>query len=161
ISLDGKRVDILEDSSIVAVGGNVVATALGDGSRLAAGVYEGRPGNSFATSDPTDARIYVASGANIDVSGADAELAMERNSLRVELFSQQLADSPVQRDGRLYRQPVYVDVRQHGTREDGTEWWGSPLANLGASIASVPRDVRERNSLGGKIVMASQGDVIV
>ena len=119
------------------------------------------PPQTVSSETPSDARIYIASDAVIDVSGADAEVAMERNSLRVELRGNELRDSPMQRDGALRGQPVYVDIRNTGTRPDGTTWYGTPIADLSGNIGTVQRDVFERNSIGGNIRIGSSGGIIV
>lgn len=160
VELAGRNVSMLAGASIVAPGGNVTLTA--GTSPLGLETVTGTPDNS---------RIYMAAGSRIDVSGATANLAMERNSLRVELRGSQLADSPVQRDGALragnpglggeLTEAVYVDVRQSGTRADGTTWRGSPVGDLSADIATVARDVRERNLDGGNVQLISQGSVLL
>ncbi len=154
VELDGHRVNILDNSLVGARGGKINITASA-GKRIIADNPERFP----ETAD--DSRIYIAEGATIDVAGADAAAAMERNSLRVELRGSQVADSPEQRDGALRGKTVFVDVRDSGTREDGTTWQGTPLADVSGDIAGIRRDVRERSSLGGTITMASDGDVIV
>jgi filamentous hemagglutinin family protein len=149
IELAGREVDLLGGSSVVAHGGAVSITAQTDPSADLSNVLA-----------PDAARIYVAPGAVVDVSGADTTLPMERNSLRVELRGSQLADSPLQRDGALRSQAIYVDVRQTGTRADGTPWIGSPIGDLSADVGTIQRDVFERNLAGGTISMSSSGSVL-
>ena len=156
IELDGNQVDVLGGSRIVAPGGQVAVTA-SKSTRFASAVSP----DNLVENDQSTSRIYVAPDALIDVSGATANVAMERNSLRVELRGSQLADSPEQRDGPLRGQTVYVDVRQSGIRADGTTWQGTPLADVSGDIAGIGRDVRERNSVGGTISLQSTGDVIL
>ncbi|HKU16664.1 MAG TPA: filamentous hemagglutinin family protein [Steroidobacteraceae bacterium] len=154
IRLDGHRVNLLSGSTVAARGGNIAITASTGADRINVENPEAFPAQD-------DSRIYVASGVTLDVSGAASEVAMERNSLRVELRGSQLADSPQQRDGALRGEAVSVDVRASGTRADGSRWQGTPLADVSANIAGIGRDVRERNSRGGTITIASHGDAIV
>ena len=112
-----------------------------------------------ATED--DSRLVVASDARLDVSGASVELPVERNLLRVELRGSQLADSPAQRDGALRSEPIFVDVRESGTRADGTTWVGTPLADVSGDVSNIRRGLSERSLSGGTINLHSQGAVVI
>lgn len=157
VQLQGRDVMVLEDSRVTATAGDIAITARAD------------PGlSSAALTPPTilgttidGSRIYVADGATLDVSGASVELDMEHNVVRAELRGDELANSPIQRDGALRGETVFVDVRQRGTRADGTPWAGTPIGDVSGQISLVNRDVRERNLNGGTVLLASQGDVIV
>ncbi len=150
VDLWGQDIALLRNARITATAGNVTATAT-----------TSREGTEAISATADDSRFTMASGAVIDVSGATVDLAMERNSLRVELRGSQLADSPVQRDGALRGETVYVDVRQSGLRADGSFWRGTPLADLAGDIATVARDVRERSLNAGSVVIQSQGAVLL
>ncbi len=150
VDLWGHDVSMLRNARITATAGRVTATATTSREGLEA---------IGATAD--DSRFTMAAGAAIDVSGATVDLPMERNSLRVELRGSQLADSPVQRDGALRGETVYVDMRQSGFRADGSFWRGTPLADLAGDIATVARDVRERSLNAGSVVIQSQGAVLL
>lgn len=139
IELSGERISILEDAQVIAKGGNITISA------------RDKSPDALLSGTATDSsRIYIASGAVLDVSGADVTKSMESNVISVELYSSELADSPVQRDGVLYRETVYVDIRE-----------GTSVADVSEHIAGIERDVAERNLLGGTITLESQGDVIV
>jgi hypothetical protein len=84
ISIEGAAVDI--EGAISAKGGNV----------------------KVAASD----KIFLGNNASIDVSGVDAVAPMSRNQLEIQLFSDQLKDAPILRDGGLFKQTVYVDARK-------------------------------------------------
>jgi len=157
VELQGKTVAVLGGASVVATGGIIKATAravpgLNTASLLPA---------SIAGNAADGSRIYVAQGAVLDVAGATVELPMERNVVRAELRGEELANSPVQRDGALRGQAVFVDSRLTGTRPDGSTWVGTPLANLSGQVSLVGRSAAERNLAGGSIALESQGDVIV
>lgn len=157
IQLQGHRVDILEDARVTATGGKIAITARANPGASLAQII------SAQISGTTDdgSRIYVANGATLDVSGAEAELAMERNVVRAELRGDELADSPTQRDGALRGRAVFVDRRASGTRDDGTTWQGTSIADVSGQISLVERDVAERNLNGGTVSMESQGDTIL
>ena len=86
----------------------------------------------------------------IDVSGSEAEVDLARNLVEVELRTNELRDSPVQRDGELRGETVFVDSRV-----------GTPLADVSGATGSVPQDVRERTSAGGTVSLVSRGDVVL
>src|SRR5262249_9894351 len=153
IELDGHTVEIQARAIISAPSGRVSIAARTDPNA--------EPAEAGFKKDPDDSRLLIHSGAVIDVSGANTQLAMERNSLRVELRGPQLADSPVQRGGALRGQAVFVDVRRYGTRADGTTWVGTPLGDVSGDIGTIAKDVRERNLTGGDISLISQGAVLV
>ena len=59
------------------------------------------------------ARVHIAGGARINVAGLDnVTVSAARNSMEVELRGDELKDSPVNRDGPLRSQKVYVDVNR-------------------------------------------------
>jgi filamentous hemagglutinin family protein len=157
VELQGKFINVQENARITATGGIIKATA------------RANPGDTTAILNPAQvsgseqdgSRIYVANGAVLDVSGARIELPMERNLVRAELRGDELANSPVQRDGALRGQTVFVDARLSGTRADGSTWVGTPLANVSGQVSLVGRTAGERNLAGGSVALESQGDVIM
>ena len=155
VSLQGTNVNVAGGSSIVATSGSVTITG------STAGVQGSTDAPTHAPSSTSDgSRIYIADGANIDVSGATAILPMSANSLEVQLRGSELADDANQRNGALRGQTVTVDVRQYGTL-DGTSWVGTPLANLAADVATIEHGLQQRNETGGTVNLQSSGDVIV
>lgn len=150
IALFGKTIDVLNNSVVRATGGTIEGTA------------EANQANPAFTGSSSDgSRFYVADGAVLDVSGANVTLPVGNNVIAVQLRGTELADDPLQRDGVLRGQTVYVDVRAHGTNADGSPWQGTPLANVTGEIAAITRGVSERNLDGGKISIQSQGDAIL
>lgn len=101
----------------------------------------------------TQERVYVDDRATINVSGlANVLKGMADNLVEIPRVGlNELADSPLQRDGLLYRQSVYVDRRRFGIRSDGLTWWGSPILNAEGYIKQVPRTINELLIHGGKI----------
>lgn len=149
VSAVGDSITMRSGSQIVARGGAVSlnATRLGD---------ETEPTGTAGTS-----RILLESGSKIDVSGLTVDLAAARNALTVKLQGDELKDRPSQRDGALYRKEVTVDLRKHGRLADGTEWVGTPLADLRQAAQGVPRTVAERNTAGGTVDIRSAGEVVL
>jgi len=75
-------------------------------------------------------RIYVDTGATIDVSGlANVELPISDILLTIPTITEnELADSPLLRDSFLNGQKnVVVDSTLTGTNADGLQWVGSPI----------------------------------
>jgi filamentous hemagglutinin family protein len=151
VALFGANIDILADSTVRATSGSIEAHAAVDQNVVDNGL----------SATPDASRIYVAAGADLDVSGASVTLPVTDNVIAVQLRATELADSPLQRNGPLHGQTVSVDVRAHGTNADDTTWQGTPLANVSGEIAAIQRNVAERNLTGGTITLNSQGDAIV
>lgn len=103
-------------------------------------------------------RIYLDDGAVIDVSGlANVELAMAANLVVVPRIGQnELADSPLQRDGILFGSSITVDAREHGTRDDGSTWYGTPVANVNGYVELVPRGIAELLLDGGELALSGR-----
>jgi filamentous hemagglutinin len=152
IELDGNRVVLESGAAIVAPHGQIDITARRDGHT---------DPSAFGTNAEADSRIFVGSGAVIDVSGASVLKSMESNVLSVELRGDELSDSPLQRNGVLRGKTVQVDIRQSGTDAAGNKWVGSPIGDLSGWIANIEKPVAERSLTGGSVRLRSQGDVIV
>ncbi len=140
IRLLGRTIDIGNNAVLTATGGRIDARAIAD------------PRSELdAELTANDSMINVGSGVVLDVSGDDtAVIAMERNILEFELRGNELADSPIQRDGPLRGSTVAVDARR-----------GTPLADTSAIASTIQRDVGERLSAGGEISLFSQGAVVL
>jgi filamentous hemagglutinin family protein len=102
-------------------------------------------------------RIYVDSGATIDVSGlANVELPISDILLDVGTINEnQLADSPLLRDSFLNGfKGVVVDSTLSGTNPDGSQWVGSPILNLSGDVSLIPRSIDQLLTNGGTITLA-------
>lgn len=139
ITLAGQTVDLSGGSTVFAPSGKVSITTSTDPSAQ----------NASATADPA-AHLRIDSGATIDVSGSEASVPVTSNLISVQLRGSELADDPVQRDGPLRGQTVIIDSRV-----------GTPLANVAGDIALIQRNVLQRTTSGGSIVLDSGGDVVV
>ncbi|MGP1717476.1 MAG: filamentous hemagglutinin family protein [Methylophilus sp.] len=102
--------------------------------------------------------IYVGDKAVIDVSGVDATAPMSRNQLAIDLYSQQLNDSPILRGGALFGKKLYLDARK------GTGIISQAV--IDDALLSQDRTVSERMTSGGSVslvadtVVTKQGSVI-
>jgi filamentous hemagglutinin len=150
VTLSGETVNLAGGSEITATGGNVSVTAA---------AVPGQSPDNFSA-QPGPGRLLVDAGASIDVSGANIELPMSSNLIAVQLRGTELADSPLQRNGPLYGQTVYVDTRQSGVL-NGTAWVGSPIGDLSGYVSAIQRTVGARNLTGGTISLNSDGAVFV
>ena len=137
VDIMGKDILLQEGAEIVAASGevNIVATT-----------SPGVPASSVLD----DSYVYMDTGSVIDVSGTDTTvLEMARNSLAVEARSNELADSPLQRDGVLNGQVLYVDLRK-----------GTDIVDYSGALSNVEKSLSERMSEGGTINIASNGDFV-
>lgn len=139
VNLIGQAV-IMQGGEITAPGGNLTITA------------SANPSAGVVTNGNANARIRIDPGASIDVSGSNAELPMAANLVTVQLRANEFADDPTQRNGALRGRTVIIDARV-GTAEQ--------FANVSGAIAAVPRNVAQRTSRGGSVIMESEGDVVV
>ncbi|WP_341328023.1 filamentous haemagglutinin family protein [Methylotuvimicrobium sp. KM2] len=104
-----------------------------------------------ASANRNDSRILIDSGAKIDVSGVKSTVKpMESNVVAVELRLNQLSDAPLQRNGVLFGETIFVDIRA-----------GTPLANIQPAIDAIERPLGERLAKGGEINLSSEGDTLV
>jgi filamentous hemagglutinin family protein len=138
VTMSGTNVQILSGSVVRATGGQINVTAAQS---------LGEPSLPIRSDG---SRIYVASNAELDVSGAHIVLPVSDNVIPVQLRGYELADSPLQQNGPLRSQTVYVDIRT-----------GTPLANISGEIAAIGYNVVERNLNGGTIAINSAGDAIL
>ncbi|MBN8279610.1 MAG: filamentous hemagglutinin N-terminal domain-containing protein, partial [Gammaproteobacteria bacterium] len=142
VDVVGRQITMQGGSTIRTPGGSVTLTATPNPSDRPSG------GNPLPTDD--DSRVRLAAGSLIDVSGSHADVDVAQNLVRVELRSNELRDSPVQRDGALRGETVFVDARV-----------GTPVADVSGATAAVARTVQERTAAGGTVSFNSRGDVVL
>lgn len=122
---------------------------------------QGSVGNSGgnvneARSNSSDAQsVLLSPGATIDVAGLqNVELPASYNIIRFQPRAE-FADMPLQRNGALYGQTIYIDIRNTGTRSDGTTWVGTPLADASGYVAKVPRSIYQLMTVGGHVSLTT------
>lgn len=128
VDIEGRNIAI--EGSIIANSGNVNVTG---------------KTNTGTTS------LYVGDKAVIDVSGVDATAPMSRNQLVIDLYSQQLNDSPILRGGALFGQKLYLDARK------GTDIISQSV--IDDALLSQERTIAERMTTGGTVALVADNVV--
>jgi len=100
-------------------------------------------------SDPGANRIYLGSASRISAAGSWTDLDANANLLKLRITGNELKDSPLQKDGPLRGQTVTVDLRQ-----------GSALLDLSGYQDGRQRSVSEKASLGGEVLLSSDGSLV-
>ncbi|QDC44685.1 filamentous haemagglutinin family protein [Methylophilus medardicus] len=121
VDIKGKNISI--DGSVIANSGQVNVTATDN------------QGNNSS--------LFLGDHALIDVSGVDATAPMSRNQLSIQLFSDQLRDSPVLRGGELFGEILFLDARK------GTKLLSQSV--IDQAKAGITRTVAERSTNGGQV----------
>ena len=155
IEMRGQTVDLEPGALVVAPGASVSITSFVGNH----GIYPGPVADSIP---PTAARIYMAPGASIDVSGLNGvTLPMSANLVSFKPFGNEFADQPLQRDGALRGLELTVDIRETGSR-DGVAWIGTPLANVSGFANTVPQTLEQLLTTGGNVSFsAPSGNAIL
>lgn len=118
------RLHMQDDSMIYMPSGTM--NVLLDATALSIGSNRGPSAN---TDNESGVRFLMDRGATIDLSGWESTvLPMGFHQVTGKLFAAQLADSPLQRDGPLYRREITVD-RRYGT--DFANWQSFDNLNQG------------------------------
>lgn len=146
------RIDILGSDITLGAGSRVQATA-GEINVVAAEDWQASPLRKYdIASGPADgSRILMEAGAVVDASGLDnLLLPSQRNQLSTQLFSIELADSPLQRAGVVYRQTVMANAQRFLDLGDASGYY----SNLRYTAA-------EMSTSGGLIRMQSQGALLL
>ena len=106
-------------------------------------------------------QIYLDADAIIDVSGSqDVIASVAENIVAAQLLGPELADSPLQRNGPLRGQTVYIDITKTGTY-NGQTWVGTPLADVSGYVNLVQRTVGELTTNGGNVTLSAGESVIM
>jgi filamentous hemagglutinin family protein len=109
IKINARSVHMQEDSIIHMPSGNM--NVLLDAG---AHIFDNNLGAGSNQGNEDGTRFLMERGAIIDLSGWETTLEMGYHQVTGKLYAAQLADSPLQRDGALYRQEISVD-RRYGT----------------------------------------------
>lgn len=145
IGSDSSRIEIDKDAMIYAPSGDVRIGAL--------------PGlTSTPDSGTGDSRIFVDSGAIIDVAGLpDILIPASRNSIMISpVKGNELRDDPNYRDSFLNGATVLVDPRLSGVDANGVAWVGSPLIEAKSFAEQVGVKVQELMTSGGNVTLGVQ-----
>lgn len=154
INLRGEIVHFLQDATLLAPSASVVVDAglwnfyIGGGQLNSQFVFSG-------------GQVYLDPGALIDVSGsAGVSASVAENIIPAQLLGSELANFPLQRNGILRGETVYIDIRQRGTY-NGTSYVGTPLADVTGYINLVQRTVGELTIMGGSVRLNAGGSVVL
>lgn len=94
----------------------------------------------------------AAAGAVIDVAGLqDVQLPASYNFIAIQPRGIDFADEPLQRNGPLFGQTLYIDIRATGKRANGSTWCGTPVANVCGFVANVPQSIDQLMTAGGTV----------
>ncbi len=139
IEILGKTVEFKSNTLTRAIGGQIDVTATNN------------PAISDVSQTPDDSRILVNAGAVIDASGdTTATVSASRHQVEAEIRANELADTPVQKNGPLQDETILIDAR-----------FGTEAADVSNALLSIERTVAERLSVGGDINFKSDGDVML
>jgi filamentous hemagglutinin family protein len=151
---------------ISAPSASVSLRAVDLGTNTATGVYPKKGSNvingGFFLDDQTiqpslagPQRVLLQPGATIDVAGLqDVVLSADYNFIAVQPRAE-FADMPLQRNGALYGETLWVDIRASGTRSDGTKWVGTPLFDASGVIGKVGRSIQQLMTAGGTVSLTT------
>ena len=143
VEMVGQEVTLESGAQVTATGGDVIIEATADAKASPDLSSPGQPGNGVA--------ITLESGAVIDVSGDDSTaVPVDRNVVEIEARGNELADSPLQRDGPIRGQKLRVDVRED-----------TEFLIIGGAAGNIERSAAERQSAGGSVALLSEGSVSV
>ena len=124
------------NSGLITIDGNYTAQMNGDFP----GADKGKPGS-----------FVMKAGALIDVSGVKGvKRDVSDNIIEVEVRANELAGSPVQRDGILYGKKVKVDVRS-----------GSSIVDWTGALANRNLTAEERSINGGEVQIRALSNVSI
>lgn len=108
------------------------------------------------------ARVHIANGARISVAGLEnVAVSTARNGVEVELRGDELKDSPVNRDGPLRSQKVFVDINRALDNANAGKPTLISKDSLQSYQARLERTVAERSTEGGVVRVSSQGEAII
>jgi filamentous hemagglutinin family protein len=145
VDIAGKHI-VLEGSSSGSAGARIAAKS-GEINLVTA--YNG-PLPTALPPIEADQRIFLGAGSSIDASGLKNVAApITRNIVEVELRGDELKDSPLLRD-TLSGTKVRVDVRK-----------GTKIADVSGYVDKIERTIDEKSTVGGTVVLRSDGDVVI
>ncbi|MGZ8252372.1 MAG: filamentous hemagglutinin N-terminal domain-containing protein, partial [Methylophilaceae bacterium] len=139
----GRQVIVEDNAKVVASGGFITMSAQKSG--LAFNLSE-------SNLMDTESRLYLGNNTLIDVAGLqNVNVALDRNFVELLLTLNDLKDNPLNRDGFLYREKVWLDIRKVPD---------SRVADVAGFVKQVPRSVGEKLAEGGTVKLQSEGDLI-
>lgn len=99
-------------------------------------------------------QVLLEDGATVDVAGLqNVVLPASYNFIPFVPRGNEFADMPLQRNGALYGQTLWIDIRASGTRSDGTTWVGTPVADASGTINAYGRSIQQLMTSGGAVTL--------
>ncbi|MFA6179812.1 MAG: ESPR-type extended signal peptide-containing protein, partial [Candidatus Methylopumilus sp.] len=139
----GRQVTVGDNAKIVVPGGFISLSAQQSGLGFNvnnSNIFDG------------ESRLFLGKNTLIDAAGLrNVVVDMDRNFVEVLLTLTDLKDNPLNRDGFLYRQKVWFDIRNLPD---------SRVADLAGFVKQVPRSVGEQLAVGGGVKLQSEGDLV-
>ncbi|MBC9980744.1 filamentous haemagglutinin family protein [Bradyrhizobium campsiandrae] len=139
----------------VAISGSAAKRQLFNGNTSGVGTNTATPTLDGAQQVLMSGSDAAGPGAVIDVAGLqDVVLPASYNFIPFQPRAQ-FADMPLQRNGPLYGQTLYIDIRASGTRSDGTSWVGTPLGDASGEVNAVGRSIQQLMTSGGAVSLTT------
>ncbi|WP_027582391.1 filamentous haemagglutinin family protein [Bradyrhizobium sp. Ai1a-2] len=160
IKVEGLTVNVLGGAQLVAPSGNVMLQASSNPQVL---LMQNRTIPGLMVNSGFDAgRVYVGAGAIIDVSGMqDVAVAASNDVIKVNVRSNELRDSPLNRNSILKGMDVWVNVHDLNRIADDRIYTAGGLLEVSGWLGLVPRSIDERLTTGGSVNVFSTGDAIL
>ncbi|MCA3243142.1 MAG: filamentous hemagglutinin N-terminal domain-containing protein [Rubrivivax sp.] len=148
LRIEAETITVAGGARLQATGGRIELLAAS--TRANSSLFNSAAG--FQTSADSS-RVVVAPGALLSAAGAsDVPVDGSRYQGAQRLFRIELADSPVQRDGPLYRQELRFDTRGAASIN---------VANVTGASAGTRFSATEKSTAGGSLRIASEGSVVL
>ncbi len=147
-------------------GGNALLFAPSATVNLAAGTWVYYQPGGTAQSQQSQfvssvGQIYLDANAVIDVSGSkNISAPVSENVVAAQLLGPELANSPLQRNGPLRGQTVYIDITKI-VPYNGQNYVGTPLADVFGYVNLVQRTVGELTTSGGTVSLSAGNSVVL
>ena len=168
VNIQGLDIDMDSNALLYAPSANLPSNASQpaqglSGLTLTAGVTLNAGQWSFVSNaaafSNSNGQVSVQSGAAIDASGSEnVNASVSEDVVAVQLTAAALENSPLQQNGVLHDQTIYVDLRDIGVY-NGTPWIGTPLADASGYVDLIQRSVGELTTAGGTVAINAGGAV--
>ena len=97
--------------------------------------------------------ISIANGATISAAGSTGvDIPISQNYLTLQLRGNELANSPLQRSGKIRGFNITIDTRLTGTY-NGQYWVGTPLGDATGFVGLIDHTAGELTAAGGTITL--------
>jgi filamentous hemagglutinin family protein len=159
VEISAYRVTLEPQALISAPGANVTLTAVGlvqndnvgNASRQAN--FLKTPNLSLLGGPSAPEQVVMEPGATIDVSGLqNVQLPASYNIFAFQPQNGEFNDQPLQQNGILVGKTLYIDIRNTGTRSDGSAWIGTPVGNAGGQVSvGVALSIDQLLTMGGSV----------